>query len=452
MAPRRGPAPVRHPGPVVTHGPEPLAALVAQLRAERDGLRTAMRSRAIIEQAKGVLMARERITADEAFARLRHVSQRTNVRLVEVAARTVARAAPPPTVGRLRAAAARSSSPSADGTATAPPDRAGAGADRLAAHTRHLLTVTRVDAAAGYDDLVDALAEPGPEWPDPGAVVLALAEPDGALRVVAARGVPAELASQWARIPPQLDTPLTDAARGRTAILLPDRERVRQAYPRLLELNERLAACVALPLTRNGTLLGVVGLTWRTAVDLDHARVSYLMAGADAVARGVARLAPGTGTGGASPDWIRAMLDASVVPAAALRPRRSGTGLADFEFAWCNDLASRCADRHGVRLADTTLLTVLPDTGPRELFPFCRDILADGEPRSLADVRLPAARTGGPDGRYEVRAARLGDLVLMSWREAPEGRPDAVRGAVGADRFGAVGRPSGRRPAPGRPS
>ena len=36
---------------------EPLAGIVARLRAERDGLRRAIRSRAVIEQAKGVVMA-----------------------------------------------------------------------------------------------------------------------------------------------------------------------------------------------------------------------------------------------------------------------------------------------------------------------------------------------------------------------------------------------------------
>jgi AmiR/NasT family two-component response regulator len=56
------------------------------LRVERDGLREAMRSRAVIEQAKGVLMARHGIDADAAFERLRSESQRRNVRLAVLAA------------------------------------------------------------------------------------------------------------------------------------------------------------------------------------------------------------------------------------------------------------------------------------------------------------------------------------------------------------------------------
>jgi GAF domain-containing protein len=49
------------------------------------GLQTAMRNRAVIEQAKGMLMAAERCTADEAFARLVEASQRDNVKLREIA-------------------------------------------------------------------------------------------------------------------------------------------------------------------------------------------------------------------------------------------------------------------------------------------------------------------------------------------------------------------------------
>jgi GAF domain-containing protein len=49
-------------------------------------LETAMRSRAVIEQAKGILMAIHKISEDEAIARLIDQSQRTNVKLRIVAA------------------------------------------------------------------------------------------------------------------------------------------------------------------------------------------------------------------------------------------------------------------------------------------------------------------------------------------------------------------------------
>ncbi|NIH84394.1 ANTAR domain-containing protein [Amycolatopsis granulosa] len=52
-------------------------------------LRTALRTRGVIEQAKGILMAARRITADEAFQLLVGQSQRENVKLHTISARFV---------------------------------------------------------------------------------------------------------------------------------------------------------------------------------------------------------------------------------------------------------------------------------------------------------------------------------------------------------------------------
>jgi GAF domain-containing protein len=58
-------------------------------------LETAMKSRAVIEQAKGVLMQRDRCTADQAFERLRTESQHKNVKLRDLAKAIVESAAGP---------------------------------------------------------------------------------------------------------------------------------------------------------------------------------------------------------------------------------------------------------------------------------------------------------------------------------------------------------------------
>jgi GAF domain-containing protein len=52
-------------------------------------LRIVMMSRSFIEQAKGILMERHKITEDEAFTMLTHASQRTNTKLRDVAAELV---------------------------------------------------------------------------------------------------------------------------------------------------------------------------------------------------------------------------------------------------------------------------------------------------------------------------------------------------------------------------
>ncbi|MCP9276809.1 GAF and ANTAR domain-containing protein [Mycolicibacterium arenosum] len=61
-------------------------AAVVLLEAQRtEQLRRALANRDLIGQAKGVLMTRYRITADDAFERLRATSQRTNRKVVVVA-------------------------------------------------------------------------------------------------------------------------------------------------------------------------------------------------------------------------------------------------------------------------------------------------------------------------------------------------------------------------------
>ncbi|RYP84432.1 ANTAR domain-containing protein [Nocardioides guangzhouensis] len=55
------------------------------LRLEVSQLRTALSSRAVIEQAKGMIMAERQCDADEAFQVLRRFSQDTNVPLRDVA-------------------------------------------------------------------------------------------------------------------------------------------------------------------------------------------------------------------------------------------------------------------------------------------------------------------------------------------------------------------------------
>jgi GAF domain-containing protein len=59
-------------------------------RESTEQLRRALTSRAVIEQAKGILMAARGLTADEAFDALVASSQRANVKLNEIAAKFVA--------------------------------------------------------------------------------------------------------------------------------------------------------------------------------------------------------------------------------------------------------------------------------------------------------------------------------------------------------------------------
>ena len=74
---------------------EQLAAAIVSVDAHRStaklarDLAEAMRTRAVIEQAKGILMSDKRITADQAFDQLAQLSQHYNIKLHDVARRLV---------------------------------------------------------------------------------------------------------------------------------------------------------------------------------------------------------------------------------------------------------------------------------------------------------------------------------------------------------------------------
>jgi GAF domain-containing protein len=66
-----------------------IAARLASHAALTDQLRASLASRAVIDQALGVIMAQQRCTASEAFARLRTASQHRNVKVREIAEQIV---------------------------------------------------------------------------------------------------------------------------------------------------------------------------------------------------------------------------------------------------------------------------------------------------------------------------------------------------------------------------
>ena len=68
-----------------------VASYTRALKESAD-LRAAMDSRAVIEQAKGILVAREHCSPDEAFALLTRMSQHSHTKLRDVAAQIVASA------------------------------------------------------------------------------------------------------------------------------------------------------------------------------------------------------------------------------------------------------------------------------------------------------------------------------------------------------------------------
>jgi hypothetical protein len=274
------------------------------------------------------------------------------------------------------------------------------------------LTVARLHAAEAYDDIVTALAETQPR---PLAVVLMLREADGALRLVAHRGLTPEVASQWGRIPPQVQVPLTDAVRDGEPVWLADPETAARRYPIIEAIGSRPGSTAALPLVAAGRVVGVLSLTWAEPGLGGPDSHAFLAALGEVCGPVAVRIATSDGLPGTDDSWLRPMLDAVLGSAAVLTPVRDGDRVIDFAFEFLNGRASADAERIGVRPGRDLLLTELPGPGT-VLLPIYREVLADGKPRQLDELLLASAQPGEPGASLLLRAERLGGRVVASWR------------------------------------
>lgn len=257
----------------------PLEMTVAELHRELDGMRASARLRAIIEQAKGVLMAREGLTAEEAFAQLRRLSQHHNVRLVEVATSVVALASPPrdgvqPPAQML--------------VADAMPVSQGASASWQALRDQIR------DEVAGT--LLDTIAESTRQGDHAAQLVADLLAPDkvsivtlyrlaasGALHLVGQVGLPGDVTAAWAVIPPTPDLPLTHALAHDRAMFWGTRAEREARFPATSGLRLAFDATAMIPIHEEpdgGRVIGGVSLAWagaRVFTDADRDRIVGLV-------------------------------------------------------------------------------------------------------------------------------------------------------------------------------
>jgi hypothetical protein len=314
-------------GPVTLTGPETaaLAETVAALRRELDGVRQSARTRAVIEQAKGMLVERHGITLEEAFGRLRALSQQNNVRLVEVAATLVGVAIPDAEedagVTGERLAELIPASPAASpawAQLREQPD--------VKAGTMSVLLDSVTGATSAGDEaarlVLDLLADQGVE-----AVVLFRAAADGSLRFVGQTGFAGDVISAWRSIPPTTDVPFVRSVRRREPLFMGDRASRVLQFPALAEVRSAWEATASIPIDDQGEVVGVVGLAWRAEQRFDADRQRQLCDAAGRVSRLLLRHVAAVD---ADLEWLRAVLAVNLDPWVLLEPVPGGAGVQDF--------------------------------------------------------------------------------------------------------------------------
>ncbi|WP_432977929.1 SpoIIE family protein phosphatase [Dactylosporangium sp. CA-233914] len=423
---------------------EALAALVAKLRAELTGVRTAMRNRAVIEQAKGVLVQRLGITPDQGFDQLVRLSQRTNIKLIEVAAAIVGTTSPDPNAPdvvnliddelRQHVALSRAGAKKPDVVPLGARKRAGRTPEVEALQSQHQLLSARIAAARGYDEICDVLGTAPTAWPAPTSVLLTLLDPDGAQRGVGTFGVPGEVRSRWSRIPPDPGLPLVVAAEEAETLWLAGDEQTRRRFPVLGQPPFGGDTLLASPLICGERVVGGILLTWAEGLPDSEELRRYVAALLEPVARQVDALirdeiasawfhVAGEESGPAAPAqvWLPTVVDALQDPGALLSPVHEDGQLVDFRVEYANGLARQIFSGARVDPDEATLLAAYPALGSSTLLPEFARVLQDGRPRRLEGLRADPRTDGVPGPQtLSVHAVRLWDRVFAVWRVATE--------------------------------
>jgi hypothetical protein len=383
-----------------------LADTIASLRQDLEGLRESAQLRAVIEQAKGVLVERHGITLDEAFTRLRDLSQQHNVRLVEVAATVVGVVVPespdewsdvaePPLKERLPPSPR--TSPAWSALRENPDVKAGT----LSALLDSLTGVPHEgDEAAEL--LLELLGVHGVD-----ALAMFRTSLDGSLRLVGHCGYPGDSVSAWRSTPPSLDVPFVQAAQTGQPLFFSDQRERGKAFPSIAHIASEFEGSASIPVRHAHEIIGVVTLSWREPQTFDADREQRISA---TVQRVASRLLRHALENDPDLDWFSSILAVHMDPWLLLDAVPSAAGVVqDFVVQATSDRV----DHRGTWLGRRLL----------ELWP---QVVDDGTASRLAGL----ARSGGlwattvtADGDVpwgsagtEMRAVRVGSRVVLVWR------------------------------------
>lgn len=401
-----------------------LADAVQRLQAEVDALRRAQQHRAVIEQAKGLLAGRLNSSPEEAFSHLTAMSQRTNMKVVQVAAGLLGLAAPvPPPEPMVRPTRSHDDLlgvPRPPGSRPGPPDAdTGAVAPMLSQETtaRYHLTCAAMSGADDANQLAHRLWADGLRHLGVTAVILGVLEPDGAVRLVGTHGLPAGLVSAWQRVPSTLKVAFLRAMADNRPLWLSSKQAAELGYELFGEGEMR--AC--LPLRHGNRTFGVASVLWADETDPDPYTRAYVSALVAACGRRLTQLlysADGAAAV-ASPaaHWVDAVLEAVPGNFALLCPVRDDSGVVvDWCIDRCSPQATDAFGREGEELVGRRLLQSYPYLAGTGVLDGYERTLRTGIPfEYTADQQLLARSPRRITTTFSLHGARFGDGVLTNW-------------------------------------
>ncbi|WP_318199910.1 SpoIIE family protein phosphatase [Streptomyces sp. SCL15-4] len=388
-------------------GPAAPAEVVARQRAELDRLRDQAAASAIVERAKGALMAVTGCAPDAAHQELLQRAKDGNRTLIEQCWLTLG-TLPPPRERPAHPAPA----PAAVTEGRSGPAHNGDLTELLAALGRALVRVGSPHELAGC--LLERLA---PEV-DADAVLLYERLPEDGLALVGHAGVEPVLAAQWRHVPPVTGLPALEALRSGRPCWLEHPAEDRTRYLLIGPPPERWLTRAWLPVPEGDTARVALGVLRRRDAPFSPRERELL--------RAVARLCAGrlrafdspcTATAGDISQTVQAVFDALPGPAVLLTPLRAASGeVTDYRITAATPEAADVFGPPGRDLVGRHLLRSYPSVAGAPLRRGCLRALETGEPyESEPFAYRDAAGTAPGTATYTVRAAPLGEGLVVTW-------------------------------------
>ncbi|MFI8260839.1 MULTISPECIES: SpoIIE family protein phosphatase [unclassified Streptomyces] len=411
-----------------------LAKVVARLRSEIVDLEGVAATTAVVERAKGVLMAREDVSADTAYEMLLGRAGERGRTLLEECWILLGRMPSRPPPGRAPAGpppATTVSEKEPDTPAHAGPHLAGSAELRpLLARLADGLTTAR-----GGDDVAELLRTVLGAAAGVDAVMIFSLTSAGSLELTGCAGIGEELAEQWRHVPPLSGIAAHEAIAEGRALWLEDPAEDARRYLLIAEPPDRWPSRAWLPVPSDGPPTAAIGFL--------RTRPGPFAAGTRALLRRAARLCAGPlelperprGAGaegssdGVDVTSVQRVLDALAGPAILLTPLRSKSGeVEDYRIDAAAPESVDVAGRRGKELVGRRVLETYPTVVGTPVWEGYLEALTtgtgfEGEPFTYEEVVAGVPR----QSVYSVRASRLGDRLVVSWIRHDTGEREARR-------------------------
>ncbi|WP_264925565.1 SpoIIE family protein phosphatase [Streptomyces sp. A012304] len=392
-----------------------LTRVVARQRAELDRLQDLAAASAVLERAKGAVMAQTGCSPEAAQEELQRRAKAGRRTVLEQCWLTLGALAAPGGTG--------SRSVPADTAPDRAPSTPPADAEALGRLAQALLRV------GGPQDLARCLLER--LAPDVGAdaVMIFVRLPTGGLELVGHAGIDDTLAGQWHRVPPLTGIAALDTLDAGQPRWLEDPARDRKRYLLIGDPPERWPSCAWLPVATGQSTDVAIGIFRHRAGRFSARERELLLAVARLCAGPLRTFGPRQDDPavGEAADAVQTVFDRLPVAAVLLTPIRGAAGhVEDFRIDAATAGTSDAVGRSGRELIGLRFLECWPAAAGDPLWQGCLAALAEGHPYESEPFARQQVVAGVSElSTYSARVARLGDGLVVSWvRHDPSDRQE----------------------------